>query len=95
MIDALAKRKLISVFINSFDAILDPMYTKFLTFSTYLSSVLNVRGISVSWLRTLVFLVLMVRPKFERADETDSIVSADLGQSELRVQHNHQKVDHL
>ena len=36
-----------------------------------------------SWLRTLNFLRLMVRPKSKHAEKTDSIVSADLEQNEL------------
>ena len=48
-------RKLISVSIDAFDTILDPRYTKVLTFSIYLSSILIIGGISVPWLRTLIF----------------------------------------
>ena len=69
MPEALPMRQLISMFIDAFDAILEPRYTQFLTFSMYLSSILIVGGISVPWLRTLVFLRLMVRPKSEHADE--------------------------
>ena len=40
------------------------------------------------WLRTLVFIGLMVRPASEHTEEkTNSIMSADIEQSELRVQH--------
>ena len=57
------------MFIDAFDAIFEPRYTQFSTFLMYLSSSLVVGGISVPWLRTLVFLRLMVRPKSEHADE--------------------------
>ena len=65
----LPMQQLISVSIDVFDTILEPRYTKFLTSSMYLSSILIVGGLSVPWLRTLVFLKLMVRPKLVYADE--------------------------
>ena len=67
--EALLMRQLISVYIDAFDAILEPMYTKLLTFSMYMSSSLIVSRIYFPWLRTLVFLRLTVRPKSEHADE--------------------------
>ena len=57
-----------------------------LTFSIYLSTLI-VGGIYVPWLKTLVIVRLMVRTK------NDSVVSVDLGQSELRVQHLQQNKD--
>ena len=60
---------------DAFDAILEPKYTKFFTFSISLALTLIDGGICVPWLRTLVFLRLMVRPKSEHAD---SVVSVDL-----------------
>ena len=53
--EALSVQQLISVFIDSFDAILQPRYTKLLTFLMYLSSSLTVGGIFIPWLRTLLF----------------------------------------
>ena len=50
--EAFSIQQLISVSIDAFDVILEPMYTKFLTFSMYLSSYLIVGEISVPWLRT-------------------------------------------
>ena len=52
--EGLLMRQLISVFIDALDAILEPRYIKFLTFSMYLSSILFVggSGIYVAWLRT-------------------------------------------
>ena len=55
VLEALPMRQLISVFIDAFEAILEPRYTKCLTFSMYLSLILIVGGISVPRLRTLVF----------------------------------------
>ena len=66
--EALPMRQLISVSIDAFDTI-KPRYTKFLTFLMYLSSILIVGEMSVPWLRTLVFLRLMVRSKSEHSDE--------------------------
>ena len=62
-------RQLVSVSNDAFDAILEPRCTKFLTFSISLLSIFINRGISVPWLRTLIFLRLMVRPKSEHAGE--------------------------
>ena len=45
--EALPMRHLISVSIDAFGAILEPRYTKFLTFSMYLSSISIVGGICV------------------------------------------------
>ena len=69
MPEALPMRQLISVSNDAFDATLEPRYTKFFTFSISLPSILIDGGISVPWLKTLVFLRLMVRPKSEHADE--------------------------
>ena len=79
------------MFIDAFDAIFEPRYTQFSTSLMYLSSSLVVGGISVPWLRTLVFLRLIIRSKSVYADKTDSIVSTDVRQSELRVQHHQQR----
>ena len=69
MHEVLPMQQLISVYIDTFDVILEPRYTKFLTFSMYLSSIVIVGGICVPWLETLFFLRLMVRPKSEHAGE--------------------------
>ena len=56
----------------------------------YLSLIFIVGGICVPWFRTLVFLRLKLKPK---SDHTDSIVTADFGQRELRVQYHQQRAD--
>ena len=56
MSEALPKRQLISVSIDAFEPILEPMYTKSLAFSMYLSFLLTVDGIYVPWLSILFFL---------------------------------------
>ena len=67
--EALPMRQLIFMSNDAFDAILESKYTKFFTFSISLPSILIDGGISVLWLRTLVILGLIVRPKSKHADE--------------------------
>ena len=57
------------MFIDAFDETLEPRYAKLLTCSMYLSSISIVGGISVSWLMTLIFLILMVRPTSDHTEE--------------------------
>ena len=54
---------------DEFDATLKPRYTTFFTFSISSLSILIDGGMSVPWLKILVFLRLMVRPpKSEHVD---------------------------
>ena len=89
--EALLMQRLISVSIDAFNAIYK--HKKLLTYSMHLSSRLIVGGIYFPWLRTLVFLRLMVRQNLSMLTKTDLIVFEDLGQSELRVQHYQQRAD--
>ena len=67
--EALPMRHLIYVSNDAFDAILEPKYTNQFTFSTFLPSILIDDGVYVPWLRNLVFLRLIIRSKFEHANE--------------------------
>ena len=88
MPEALPMRLFISLSNDALDATFEPRYTKFFTFLKSLPLILIDGKLYVPCLRTLVFLRLIVRPKSEHADETDSVVSVGLGQSKPRVQHH-------
>ena len=65
----------------AFEAILEPRYTKFSTFTMYLSSILIVGGTSVPLLMVLFFYNLWWGKNLSMLTKTDSIVFADLNTS--------------
>ena len=81
------------MFIDAFDSILESRFTHFFTFLMYLSSILIEGGYLFLGLRLNFFKGWWWCRNLGMLTKTDSILSSDLEQNELQVQHHQQRTD--